>query len=130
MNTIDVLCAVDALGAASTGSLVGNVYLVDTNAFIGSWQEGTADLVTVCQDGQHVQWSATAVSPESQIGITEFSGTLVDQRICVPVQGGDSSAPSWLGLVESPSEVGMWSYTVTLEVDGRPLQFLAFLKVV
>lgn len=130
MNTISVLIAVDALGAAATGSLQENVYVVDTNQYLGSWQQGTDQLHTVCQDGQHVNWAAVSVSPGNSVNILGFSGPMVTGKICTPAKQGIEGDASWQGVVETRGVVGQYAYTIQVAIDGKPMSFSPYLKVV
>jgi len=40
VNRVDVLIAIDVECALSAATLQGSVYLVDSNGYLGSWQEG------------------------------------------------------------------------------------------
>lgn len=129
-SDISILIVVDALGAAATGSLRDNVYLVDTNSFIGSWSEGQDDLHTVCQDGQVLNWTATTVSPSNDTTIIGFSGDMVSERICVPSRQGIGGEARWQGRVQSHGQAQQYAYSVQLSVDGEPMTFTPFIKVV
>lgn len=130
MNRIDVLVAVDMVGALAAGTLQGYVYLVDTNKYLGSWQEGESSLNTVCQDGQLVRWSAVSVDSGNQVDIAGFSGPLVDQKVCIPAQDPLAQGTVWNGQVEAHGAFESFPYTLAVAMDGRSLAFSAFLKVV
>jgi hypothetical protein len=129
MNILCVLVVVDALGAQSSGNLMDNVYLVDTNRYLGSWQEGSDSLHTLCQDGQLIRWYAAGVSPVSQVAITGFSGPMTDNGICVPVQSGPAQGAYWTGRVESRGSFASYPYVLNLAVAGQAMSFSPFLKV-
>lgn len=129
MNTLSVLVVVDALGALATGNLMDNVYLVDTNRYLGSWQEGTNTLHTLCQDGQVLRWYAASVSPGSDVSITGFSGPMVDQGICVPVSSGGADGSYWTGRVQSHGSFASYPYVLSLAVGGHAMSFSPYLKV-
>lgn len=130
VNSISILIVVDALGAVAADTLMGNVYLIDTNKFLGSWQEGTDTLHTVAEDGQVLNWHAMPVSPSTNVVITGFSGRMSDDGVCRPTEQGLSGDRFWQGRVETHGSVGSWTYTVTLSIDGKALSFSPFLKVV
>lgn len=109
---------------------MNNVYLVDTNQYLGSWQEGTDQLHTLCQDGQQINWSALAISPSNDVSIQGFSGDMVSKNICKPTLQGSPNSPVWDGQVQTRGNIGSYSYTVQLSIDGRALSFTPFLKVV
>jgi hypothetical protein len=129
MNRIDILIAVDTAGALAAGTLQGYVYLVDTNGYLGSWQEGQSSLDTVCRDGQRLRWSVAAIDPASAVSIALFSGPLVDSRVCVPAQD-PLAGGAWTGMVEARGTYASLGYTVALSLAGARLDFSAFLKVV
>ncbi len=103
-----------------------NIYMVDTNHWLGSWQEGTCQLHTLSEDGQLITWRATAVSPDNQVNITGFSGCMVEESICTPLlSGGDQ----WEGRVETRGLSGRYSYDITLAVDGSVFRCSPYLDV-
>lgn len=130
MNRIDVLIVIDAVAALASGSLQGNVYLVDTNKYLGSWQEGQSELNTVCQDGQLLTWSAVPVNPGSEVSIEGFSGQAVTSKVCVPRFNPIAGGGAWSGTVQTQGEFASFPYSVTLNASGRSMSFDAFLKVV
>ncbi len=124
------MIAVDVIGAIAAGTLMGSVYLVDTNKYLGSWQEGQSQLNTVCQDGQAITWAVSPVNPGNAITISGFSGQMVSSRICTPAADPFAGPQVWNGVVESQGAFASYSYTVTLALEGKQLQFNAFIKVV
>jgi hypothetical protein len=130
MNSISILIVVDCLGAEAAGTLMGNVYMVDTNKFIGSWNEGTDTLHTVARDGQMLTWRVQPVSIATSVSIAGYSGDMVNDRICMPAEQRGAGDPSWQGHVQTKGSVGSWIYTVTLSIDGAQMSFSPYLKVV
>ena len=128
MNRLCVLIVVDTAGALAEGTLLGNCYMVDTNGYLGSWQEATDQLHTVCEDGQEVVWSAAPVAATGQVSITGFSGPMVAQSVCVPRDTGDDGA--WAGRVEAHGAFASYAYSVALSLHGTTLSATCFLKVV
>lgn len=84
MKKIEILIVVDCAGALATTSLISNVYLIDSNQWLGSWDEGTCQLHTVSEDGQFICWRSCAISPDDEVNITGFSGDMIDQKACLP----------------------------------------------
>jgi hypothetical protein len=130
LNRIDILIAVDVIGALAAGSLQGNVYLVDTNQYLGSWQEGQSPLNTVCQDGQLLTWSVVAVDAASQVAIEAFSGQMVEQKACIPSPDPFAGDGVWNARVQSQGRYASFPYNVTLSMSGSTLTFASYLKVV
>ena len=130
MNRIDVLIAVDVVGAIAAGSLQGYVYLVDTNKYLGSWQEGQSTLNTVCQDGQALTWSIASIDPGNEVNIAGFGGQMVTGKTCVPAQDPFAGNTVWHGQVETQGAFASYAYTVTVTMNGRQMTFSAVLKVV
>lgn len=130
MRTIDILVVVDCVGAIASGNLKNNTYIVDTNGYEGSWNEGTSQLVSVCQDGQGLSWSATSVNPGNEVNIVSFSGPMVSSHICNPQKQGILGAESWKGNVQSHGGIGQYKYNLTLSIDGKAMTFDAYIKVV
>ncbi len=130
MNKIYVLIAVDAEGALSSKSLTNNVYMVDTNKYIGSWQQGQSDLHTVVQDGQVVVWYAVGVNPGNAVAVSGFSGQMLRAKVCVPRESITLGNGAWGGQVETRGSVGNFPYTVSMSIGSETLTFSAHLKVV
>lgn len=130
MLTICALIAVDTEGALSVGTAVGNAYLVDTNGYLGSWQEATDALHTICQDGQTLTWSVRPISPGGIVSISGFSGQMVASGVCSPIERNPAGDSFWTGKVESQGAYASFPYTVTLSLEGSELTLNAFVKTV
>jgi hypothetical protein len=130
MNTQSILIVVDTEGALASGSLMNNVYIVDTNKYLGSWQEGTDSLHTVCQDGQTLNWRVTSVNNGNDVEISEFNGDMVTKQACVPAKLGLSIDVYWAGLVQTKGIFASYPYTITLSINDKTLSFSPFIKVV
>ncbi|MDF1698671.1 MAG: hypothetical protein P1U56_22655 [Saprospiraceae bacterium] len=130
MSTINVLIAVDALGAATSGKLQDNVYLIDTNKHAGSGHEGQAELYTACkstnQGGDTIVWSVTPVDPGSDVSIKSFTGQMISNKKLLPASNPNGS---WSGALAPNLNAGNIQYSVVLNIDGKPMTFDPFLKV-
>lgn len=129
MKSIDILVVVDTLGATASGNLQSNVYLIDTNKYLGSWNEGQCELHTICYDNQIIKWRVTPVSPENDVDIVGFTGQMIDQKICVPQKQGITQDIYWEGIVETRGDVGRYQYSMVLTIDGKRMTFDPFLEV-
>jgi hypothetical protein len=130
MNTVSILIIVDTVGAMASGSLQSNVYVVDSNKYLGSWGEGANTLHTVCSDGQTLSWAVCPVNPGNDVQITGFSGTMVSGGTCAPSKQGIAGDISWQGRVETRGAVGQYSYTVGVDIAGKAMSFSPSIKVV
>ena len=128
MKAIEVLIVVDTLGALA-GSLQDNVYLVDTNKYMGSGNEGQVELKTACKDGQIIKWRVEAISPDNDVNITQFTGQIINQKVCVPQKQGLAGDVYWEGRVETQGSTGNYQYSVVLSIDGRSATFDPYLVV-
>lgn len=126
MKKINILVVIDSSGALSTSSIENNVYMVDSNQWLGSWQEGTCQLHTVAEDGQLICWRTTGISPDSQVNIVTFSGDMVTRSICTPEQSGNET---WEGRIETRGSSGRYTYTISIDVDGQLFSFSPYLDV-
>lgn len=129
MKEIDILIIVDTLGALSSGDLGANVYLVDTNKYFGSGHEGQEELQTACVNGQIINWRVTAISPSNDVNITNFTGQMITEKICVPEKEGLAQDVYWSGEVQTQGATGNYQYSVVLTFDGRSMTFDPFLIV-
>lgn len=132
MATVNVLMMVDVEGALTSGNLSSNIYLVDTNKYLGSYQEGQDELVTKLNTGDTIVWSVASVAPGDNVSIKSFSGQAYDDKYISPVQ--DPLSPGvWESMFEPPGgSVGTsYQYNATLEFDNqKSLTFDPFLVVV
>ncbi len=132
MAKVDVLMMVDVEGALSSGNLSSNIYLVDTNKYLGSYREGQTELVTKLNTGDTVVWSVASIDPGSDVTIKSFSGTAVNDQYIAPVQD-PLSAGVWESKFQPPGgSVGKsYQYNATLKFDDmKELTFDPFLVVV
>lgn len=125
-----MLVVVDVAGALASGGLLGNCYMVDTNHYLGSWQEGSEELHTVCQDGQVLVWSVMPVAPETQVAISGFSGQMVEEGVCAPSSSESPAGGIWTGRVESHGVFASFQYTATLAMGGSQMQVGCSIKVI
>lgn len=109
---------------------MGNCYVADTSHYLGSWQEGTEGLHTVCEDGQQLMWSAAPVAPETQVSIASFSGQMVSEGVCSPSEVQSLEEGVWAGRVESRGVAASFQYEVTLSLGGRQMQASCTIKVI
>lgn len=130
MKTLDVLIIVDALGAVASGDLSGNVYLVDTNKYLGSWNEGQCELHSKCFDGQIIKWRVESISPDEDVNIVKFTGEMIDQNICKPSQQGIEGDIFWEGRVQARGVLKSYQYACVLSIDGKQLTFDPFLELI
>jgi len=128
MNEVNVLIVVDVEGALAS-NLQDNVYLIDTNKYVGSGNEGQVELQTACKDGQMIAWSVVPVAPSSDVQITQFTGQMINDKICVPVEVNTPDGSYWEGRVESQGQTGNQQYSVVLTMDGKAMTFDPYLVI-
>ncbi len=126
MKKIEILIVVDSAGALSSNNLASNVYMVDSNQWLGSWQEGTCQLHTVVEDGQLITWSSCTISPDDEVDITDFSGDMINQAICKPKTIGDNE---WEGQIQTRGNSSRYSYVISLSVNGKKMSFSPYMEV-
>lgn len=132
MATVNVLMMVDVEGALASNNLSANIYLVDTNKYLGSGSEGQDELVTKLNTGDTIVWSVAPVAPGTNATIQSFSGQAVDAQYIAPVQD-PLSAGVWEAKFQPPGgSVGQsYQYNATLLFnDTTALTFDPFLVVV
>lgn len=129
MSTVNILMMVDAEAALASGDLQSNIYLVDTNKYLGSGSEGEAELVTKLHIGDTVVCSVASIDPGSEIAIDSFGGVAVSDGYITPVPNPLSTAV-WQSKFAPPggSEGTSFQYNATLKFNGtRTLTFDPFL---
>lgn len=129
MKKVEILIVVDASGALSSSNLQDNVYLVDTNKYVGSGNEGQAELKTACKDEQLISWRVESISPDNEVSIKGFIGQMIDQKICVPTKQGIGSDVYWEGRIESRGTSQIVQYSAILVLDGKEMNFDPFLVI-
>lgn len=127
LKSIDVLIVVDVAGALASNNLSNNVYLVDTNKYIGSWNQGQCELVTVCKDSQVIKWRVVSIDPGNNVEITGFTGQIITEKICVPEKQGKYDV-FWEGMVQTRT-VRRYQYSVVLSMNGKKMEFDPYLDV-
>lgn len=129
MKKIEVLIVVDGAAALASGDLQSNVYLVDTNKYMGSGNEGQAELRTAIQDEQLIAWRVTPISQDNEVSIKGFVGQMIDQKICFPQKQGIDSDIFWEGRVEARGKKGNVQYSAVLVIDGKKMDFDPYLVI-
>lgn len=129
MNELNIVIVVDAENALASNDLGSNVYLIDTNKYMGSGYEGKEELKTACQDGQVINWHVTGVSPSSNVSIYRFTGQMVNDKVCVPGAVNNINGTYWQGRVEAQGTTGIQQYSVVLDLDGRAMTFDPFIEI-
>lgn len=129
MKKVEILIVVDASGALASNNLSNNVYLVDTNKYFGSWNEGKCELHTYCFDQQNISWRVAPISEDNEVSITHFTGQMIDKRVCLPEKIGTASDTAWEGRVETQGLTGTYQYSAVLQIDGKSMTFDPYLEV-
>jgi hypothetical protein len=130
-TTIDVLILIDVNGALELNPPIanGNVYMVDTNKFFGSLQEGGEELITTVSNGQTIVWSVAPVDPATSVAIAGFTGAAVGSVIA-PVS--EPQEGTWSAQVDIPLNTPVntqFQYSVELQLGGQTLSFDPYLQV-
>lgn len=126
---INVLVVVDVENALATKNLQDNAYLVDNNKSSGSVSEGRSGLITACLNGQFVNWRVAPVVPQNHVRIISFSGPMIAEEICVPMEIKSPGDHHFRGQIQSRSKTGRWEYEVALEMNGAVLKCKTFIQV-
>jgi len=132
MATVNILMMVDAEGALSSGNLSANIYLVDTNKYLGSGNEGETELITKLNNGDTIVWSVASINPGSNVTIQSFSGVAIADKYINPVQD-PLSAGVWESKFQPPggSAGQTYQYNATLLFNNKKaLAFDPYLTVV
>lgn len=131
MATVNVLLAVDVQAALSSGNLSANVYMVDTNHYLGSYQEGTDELVTTLNIGDTIVWSVAPIDPGTNVAINGFSGVAYRDKIIQPVKN-PIDPQSWEARFQAPGSANagtQYQYSISLSFEGKIMGFDPFLQV-
>ena len=98
-HPITISAVVDVVGALATGSLSGNVYLVDTNRENGSTGLGTEELRTAVRKGDELLWTVLPLECEAYVAIDDI---VMDKSICAPARKvyPGTDVAYWVGTVK------------------------------
>ena len=131
MKQINILIVVDTESALASGDLGGNVYLIDTNKFFGSYNIGQEELVSACSDGQVIIWSVTPVNPGNDAQISGFTGEMITKKVCVPEQGALPGTGDiiWSARVQTQGATAKYQYSCDLTFDGKTMTFDPYIDV-
>ncbi len=132
MANVDILIAVDVAGALSANTLSGYLYMVDTNKFLGSYQQGSNELVTKLNDGDHIVWRVIGIDPATSLTIKSFSGTAISGGNIMSLFNNPSYNPAgcvWEANFHAPSSQNKVQYSMTLQFQGgKTLDFDPYLQ--
>lgn len=103
---IAISAVVDVVGALATGSLSGNLYLLDTNRAHGSSGAGTENLRTVVRKGDQLIWTVLPLEAEAYAGIENIT---IDKEVCEPEK---KTYPG--------TDISFWTGTIKKDVLGTP----------
>lgn len=125
--TVDILIVVDVEQALIDNSLVNNLYMVDTNRFMGSYQEGSMELYTKCRNNTILKWRVESIAVGNDVEISKFihsSGS----DLCHPQSEAENSY--WQGTVNG--QVGNTeTYHMQLTFNGRKtLEWDPYIEIV
>jgi len=113
---ISIRAVIDVVGALATGSLSGNLYLLDTNRANGSTGIGTESLRTRVRKGDQVLWTALPLECEAFASIEDI---VVDKEFCMvesrTYPGTDVSY--WIGTVKRDTEIA--TYYIKFKLGTR-----------
>jgi hypothetical protein len=129
MATVNVLIVVDVLNAVSpghTGGLSKNLYMMDTNHFLGTLEAGN-ELITTLNAGDVVAWACAPIDPGTNIAITGFTGQAKGVNINPkqdPVTGAWES--KFTVPIGTPAN-SQFQYSVSMSINGQPYSFDPFL---
>jgi len=131
MASVNVLIAVDVEGALSSNDLGANVYMVDSNKYLGSGGEGTSELKTKLNIGDIIMWKVAAIDPGTSVQIDSFSGQAVEKKYIAPVQM-PLSLQCFETRFQAPGGTPVntsFQYTISLSFEGKVMTFDPFLIV-
>jgi hypothetical protein len=113
---IAIMAVVDIVGALATGSMKGNLYLLDTNRANGSTGLGTEELKTEVKKDDQLHWTVLPLECEAYVSIDDI---LIDKELCEPQQktypGTDITY--WIGTIKKDVDVA--PYHIKFKVGTR-----------
>jgi hypothetical protein len=114
MSTVNILVAVNVGQAIATGDLGSNIFMMDTNGYLGSGGGGSSELQTTCFNGDTLVWSVVSIDPNETVSILAFSGAAIPNTVN-PAQYPQFNGTVWGGRVNQPGQRVQYSITLLLE---------------
>lgn len=116
MSTVNVLIVVDVEGALASNNLSNNLYMIDTEKFMGEL-EGTNELTTNVSNGETITWAVAPVDPSTNVSINAFTGQAIGS--VVTPQANSLPAGTWSSQVFlAPNSTGQkYQYSMNLQFD-------------
>ena len=113
---IAIMAVVDMVGALATGSMSGNLYLLDTNGANGSTGLGTEELKTEVKKGDQLHWTVLPLECEAYVSIDDI---LIDKELCEPQQKTypGTDVTYWVGTIKKDVDVA--PYNIKFKVGTR-----------
>jgi len=120
-RTISIIVIVDVVGALASGSLKDNIYFIDNNRKRGSEKEGTGELKTKVEMGDHLIWNILPLEPEafSQLVDIVIDPEYVEKRI---LTFKDSDITGWVGEVRKSPDI--LPYQLVLKLGNEHQEFI------
>lgn len=105
-SKISIFCVVDVIESLSSGTLLnGNLCMMD-NSHMGSLNQGTTNLVTLCHPGQIIQWTILAIDLQTPVAIRKITFLNQDGTSVEPLPDDHTKLESdklhlniWSGIV-------------------------------
>jgi len=132
MATVNVLIAVDVEGALASNDLQNNIYMVDSNKYMGSGFEGTSELMTSLNIGDVIVWTIASIDPFTAVCIQGFGGQAIRNNYIAPI-ANPLSTQSFESKFQPPGNVTSgttFQYTVTLSFEKKLMTYDPFLVVI
>lgn len=126
LRPISITSVVDCVGCLATGTLRGNLYLLDTNRRQGSSGLGTEELRTRVYEGDQLLWTVFALECEAFVTIEDI---LIDKEVCTPQRHvyPDSDVTYWSATVKR-DDIGVVPYLMTFGVGSKATPMTAPLR--
>ncbi len=133
MGQLAIVVAVDAVGALATGTLSGNIWLVDGNRYRGSTGEGSEQLETAVEGAQIMNWLVAPLDGTMAVALESIGGEAVEREIMVAHQYESPELGEgkgyWWGAMVDATRPGRYSYNLELDVQGTKMVFTSYVRV-
>lgn len=116
MKMVNIRIIMDPANALETGSLAGNLWMVDDNRLSGSFNEGTRQLATAVAPGDQIVWTVLPIECETHVALHDID---IDPKICDVQQKfyPGTQVAYWVGTVKA--HVGELPYGLVFEMGSR-----------
>jgi hypothetical protein len=129
MSQVAIKLVIDVVGALESGSMIGNIFALDTNRRGGSQGNGTDALQTAVSRGTKITWMIAPLECEAFVSL---DGIVAEKAVIEPLrqQFPGSSISYWSGTVKRVPRPTSYDLVFTIGSFGKQMVHTARLGLI